>query len=76
MTKLPSSLHLAEADRIAFVLRRDGPAAARLWAQQTYRIYRRALLGKIPALAFVRSPQYRPKFIASCVELRRFLYAQ
>lgn len=58
----------SEQDRIAFVQARDGPDAAKLWAHQTFRLYRQAL----------RTPYgkaYRRALLLSLLALRQYLRA-
>lgn len=62
----------AEASRIAFLLQRDGPAATLIWVRRTLAIYRRAVLDR---RHFAHTPEYRLKFVASCLEFRRWLIA-
>jgi hypothetical protein len=62
----------AEASRIGFLLERDGPAATLIWVRRTLAIYRRSLLD--PG-HFAHTAEYRLKFLASCLEFRRWLAA-
>jgi len=62
----------AEASRIEFLLQRDGPAATRIWVRRTLAIYRRPVLNP---RHFAHTAEYRLKFVASCLEFRRWLAA-
>ncbi len=62
----------AEASRIEFLLRRDGVAATLIWVRRTLAIYRRSVLDR---RHFAHNTEYRLKFIASCLEFRRWLAA-
>lgn len=62
----------AEASRIEFLLQRDGAAATLVWVRRTLAIYRRAVLDR---RHFAHMTQYRLKFVASCLEFRRWLIA-
>jgi hypothetical protein len=62
----------AEAARIEFLLQRDGAAATLVWVRRTLAIYRRSVLDH---RHFARTAEYRPKFVASCLEFRRWLVA-
>ncbi len=57
----------AEAARIEFLLQRDGPVATLVWVRRTLTIYRRAVLDR---RHFAHLAEFRPRFIASCLELR------
>lgn len=61
------SARRAEAGRIEFLLQRDGPAATLVWVRRTLAIYRRAVLDR---RHFAHLAEFRPRFIASCLELR------
>ncbi len=60
----------AEASRIGFLVQRDGAAATLDWVRRTLTIYRRAVLDR---RNFASDPQYRARFIASCLGFRRWL---
>lgn len=60
----------AEKQRIAFLVRRDGYAAAREWVQRTREIYARALAAESGHAAL---PEYRPRFIAAVEEFDAWL---
>jgi hypothetical protein len=62
----------AEASRIEFLLQRDGAAATLVWVRRTLAIYRRAVLDR---RHFAHMTEYRRKFVASCLEFRRWLIA-
>jgi len=62
----------AEAARIEFLLQRDGAAATLGWVRRTLAIYRRAVLDR---RHFAHIAEYRLKFVASCLEFRRWLAA-
>lgn len=59
-----------ERFRIAFLIERDGEAAALAWVKRTLAIYRRAVLD--PA-HFASTTAYRRQFLASCADFRRWL---
>ncbi len=61
-----------EAARIEFLLQRDGAAATLIWVRRTFAIYRRAVIDR---RHFAHSAEYHLKFIASCLEFRRWLAA-
>ena len=61
-----------EASRIGFLLQRDGAAATLEWVRRTLTIYRRAVLER---RHFASDPQYRARFVASCLDFRRWLAA-
>ena len=60
----------AEASRIEFLLQRDGSAATLIWVRRTLAIYRRSVLDR---RHFAHTAEYRLKFLASCLEFRRWL---
>ena len=60
----------AEALRIALLLQRDGFAATSTWVRRTLAIYRRAVLDR---RHFAHTAEYRLRFVASCLEFRRWL---
>lgn len=60
----------AEASLIEFLLQRDRTAATLGWVRRTLAIYRRAVLDR---RHFAHAAEYRLKFIASCLEFRRWL---
>lgn len=62
----------AEASRIEFLLQRDGAAATVIWVRRTLAIYRRSVLDR---RHFAHTAEYRRKFVASCLEFRRWLVA-
>ncbi|HUY02347.1 MAG TPA: hypothetical protein VMV33_03600 [Rhodocyclaceae bacterium] len=62
----------AEASRIEFLLQRDGTAATLIWVCRTLAIYRRSVLDP---RHFAHTSEYRLKFVASCLEFRRWLSA-
>ena len=62
----------AEASRIEFLLQRDGAAATLIWVGCTLAIYRRSVLDRGH---FAHTAEYRRKFVASCLEFRRWLVA-
>ena len=59
-----------ERFRIAFLVARDGEAAAVAWVRRTLAIYQRALLNP---RHFASTPDYRGLFLASCGDFRRWL---
>jgi hypothetical protein len=59
-----------EARRIGLLLERDGEAATRKWVKRTYAIYRSAVLDR---RHFGSNAEYRPRFLASCVDFRHWL---
>lgn len=59
-----------ERSRIAFLVARDGEAAAAAWVRGTLAIYRRAVLH--PG-HFAGTPDYRRRFLASCAHFRSWL---
>ena len=59
-----------EMQRINFLIERDGLDAAKSWVRNTYKIYRRALLNR---KHYANTPEYRPKFINSCLVFRYWL---
>ncbi len=60
----------AEKDRIAFLIRRDGEAAARLWVGRTLKIYRDA--ASSPA-SHASDAFYRPLFERAIAEFEKWL---
>lgn len=60
----------AEAERIAFLLARDGNDATVAWVRRTLAAYRRAVLD--PG-HFAAAPGYRRLFLASCAGFRSWL---
>lgn len=54
-----------EAFRILFLIQRDGEGAARRWAAEVARDYRKTLLLR-------KAGMYRRRMIESCLDLRRF----
>lgn len=64
---------MTETARIKFVIERDGMALALAWAFQTYKIYRTGLYGNAEKTKWMRSKDYKDKFLESLVVLRRFL---
>ncbi len=61
---------VAEGRRIGLLLERDGPEATREWVERTLAIYRSAVLDRSH---FASLPQYRPGYLASCADFRRWL---
>lgn len=59
-----------ERFRIAFLVARDGEAAAAAWVRRTLAIYRRAVLNPSH---FASTPEYRRRFLATCADFRRWL---
>lgn len=59
-----------EASRIAFLLQRDGAVATLIWVRRTLVIYRSAVMDR---KHFAHTRDYRRKFIASILDLRRWL---
>ncbi len=59
-----------EAPRIAFLVGRDGAAAAAEWVRRTLRIYRASVLNRNH---FASSPAYRRGFIESYLGFKRWL---
>ena len=59
-----------EAGRIGLLLARDGEHATREWVKRTLGIYRRAVLDP---RHFASTGDYRPQFLASCLDFRRWL---
>lgn len=59
-----------EAGRIGLLLARDGEEATRDWVHRTLAIYRRAVLN--PG-HFASTGDYRRRFLASCLDFRRWL---
>lgn len=64
---------MQESNRINFMIQRDGEAQARAWALQTYRIYRTGLYRNAEKTRWMRSKDFREKFLESLIILRRFL---
>jgi len=64
---------MKESDRINFMIQRDGETQARAWALQTYRIYRTGLYGNAEKTQWMRSKDFRDKFLDSLIVFRRFL---
>ncbi len=62
-----------EAERLAFLINRDGLESATQWACSTYKLYRKAVTNKNH---FASKKGYRGKFIKSYCELKRFCYDQ
>lgn len=61
-----------EQDRIDFLVRRDGEAAAIEWVRRTSASYRRAVLDEHH---FASGPMYRREFIQSYCVFKRWLAA-
>ena len=66
-----------EADRICFIMKRDGMEAAHTFVRQTYKIYKAALFhsrkhGFYPP-HHATLPEYRLGFIRSCLYFRSIL---
>lgn len=59
-----------ESERIDFLLRRDGPAAARVWVERTIAIYREALHD---SRHYANDPSYRPRFDRAVREFEEWL---
>lgn len=59
-----------EAQRIGFLLERDGLDAARTWVRRTLAIYRSAVLDP---RHFASAPDYRRRYLLSCADFRRWL---
>ena len=59
-----------EADRINFMIRRDGVKRTVEFAKQTAKIYRRCVVGRI---GMCGDRNHRIRFIKSVLELRRFI---
>ena len=59
-----------EAQRIAFILERDGPENGREWIKRTMGIYRTAVLDKSHHAS---KREYRRGFIQSYCEFKQFL---
>ncbi|HCE10250.1 MAG TPA: hypothetical protein DIT28_02810 [Oxalobacteraceae bacterium] len=59
-----------EAARIAFLVDRDGTAAANEWVRRTLRIYRSSVLNRAH---FASSREYRRGFIESYLSFKRWL---
>jgi hypothetical protein len=59
-----------ERQRLRFVLNRDGLGGAQRFAAQTLRIYRAGVVDKT---RFMSKADWKPMFIASYLEFRRFL---
>lgn len=67
---------MSELDRLAFVASRDGADSALEFAKRTYKIYRQSVLQtgrNNRKFHFASTPNYRPKFLSACVELRRYI---
>lgn len=62
-----------EAPRIAFLVERDGIAAAVEWVRRTLRIYRSSVLNRTH---FARSGSYRRGFIESYLSFKHWLAQQ
>lgn len=62
-----------ESERIAFLLRRDGLAAARAWVERTLGIYRKALADP---RHYAADPFYKPRFERAVRELEEWLASQ
>jgi len=58
-----------EAERLNFLISRDGLESAKQWACFTYKLYRKAVLNKNH---FAGKKGYRRKFIQSYCELKLF----
>lgn len=59
-----------EAARIDFLVARDGKLVTRDWVKRTLITYRRAVLDP---RHFASTGEYRPRFLASCLDFRRWL---
>lgn len=59
-----------EAERIGFLLQRDGPEASRAWVERTLAIYREAL--RDPR-HYSNDPSYKPLFERAVGELEGWL---
>ncbi len=59
-----------EADRIQFIVERDGPAAAQAWVERTLKIYREAINS---AASHASKAGYRPLFEDSIQEFEKWL---
>ena len=59
----------SEADRLNFLINRDGLESAKQWACFTYKLYRKAVTNKAH---FASKKGYRKKFIRSYCELKSF----
>jgi hypothetical protein len=62
-----------ESDRLAFIAQRDGPAAARDWAERTLGIYREAM--NTPG-SHAADAVFRPLFQKSVGEFEEWLAAK
>lgn len=62
-----------EAERIGFLLRRDGSAASRAWVRRTLAIYREAL--RDPR-HYASDPSYKPLFERAVREFDEWLAGQ
>ena len=60
-----------ERERIEFLVRRDGTAAAAAWVRRTLQIYRRAVLSRDPY-----GREYRRVLIGACCDFKRWLAGQ
>lgn len=67
---LPTKDVKPESDRIAFLLRRDGPEKTRQWVERTAAIYREALAHREH---YASGPAYRPLFERAVREFEEWL---
>jgi len=59
-----------ESERIAFLLRRDGPEATRAWVERTIRIYRDQVARP---RSYASDSTYRPRFERAIREFEEWL---
>jgi hypothetical protein len=60
---------VTEAQRIQFLVQRDGPEEARRWVERTLKLYREA----IASGSHAATNEYRPLFEQSIAEFERWL---
>ncbi len=64
---------MAEQQRLAFLIQRDGMSGARDFARRTLAIYRGAIKRQANGRRTRYGETYRRRLVASCLELRAFL---
>jgi hypothetical protein len=62
-----------EAERIKFLIQRDGPEAARQWVERTLEVYRQAVTSESNHAS---RPEYRAKFTLAIREFEEWLAEQ
>lgn len=65
---------MSEWDRVNFVLSRDGPESTLKWIKQSYRAYRAGIYGGSEKTQWMRSREYRSKFIKALLVYRSVMY--